>query len=460
MKVVMGELNGTRLLDLMNAATSKCSRVTAAVAYATQSSPFFEHCLANKIFLDFIGLLDEDCAVGVGVLEKLLEAGPLAVNPRLIKGHFHSKIIWWHGHGAYIGSANLTASAWSSNVECGVFYEEDEILGTQIQVDLEAQFDYLRAASAPVTKELVAALRKLRPLEEFAYRAKEKVRNAFEQATKDIPDHKGLVAAAQPTAFTRFTVEWNDTLQLLRGLCRDFQRLNKRPGWVAQSANPTVHFDQFLHAYYYVRVRGEREDGESARAFDLVNRAYEKNRNNKEAALREAADWWASLKEAPFGEDVFISTIAPRVQAAFEKQRLASWTVDDFKNTFRDVHAFATHARQVRNSVFGLPKDHHETGVERVHRLSDWLWAQARDPGQHHIHELLQYLIWGTSPTNMVERLWNVTRDERWRYERLGPSSLGEAIGWARPDDFPPRNNRTNKALRALGYDVTLFSDS
>jgi hypothetical protein len=41
MKVVMGAMNGVRLLDLMNAATKKCSRATAAVAYATHNSPFF-----------------------------------------------------------------------------------------------------------------------------------------------------------------------------------------------------------------------------------------------------------------------------------------------------------------------------------------------------------------------------------------------------------------------------------
>src|SRR5436305_815729 len=103
MRVVMGEMNGVRLVDLMVSAVGKCSRVTAAVAYATQNSPFFEHCISNKIFLEFIGLLDEGCAVSVAVLDRLLGAGPLAVNARLIKGHFHSKLIWWHGLGAYIG---------------------------------------------------------------------------------------------------------------------------------------------------------------------------------------------------------------------------------------------------------------------------------------------------------------------------------------------------------------------
>jgi phosphatidylserine/phosphatidylglycerophosphate/cardiolipin synthase-like enzyme len=109
----MGEMNGVRLAQLMSDANGTCSRVTAAVAYATPTCTFFDYCIENKIFVDFFGLLDKDAAVGVAVLEQLLKAGPLAVNARLVKGHFHSKAIWWHGFGAYIGSANLTSAAWS-----------------------------------------------------------------------------------------------------------------------------------------------------------------------------------------------------------------------------------------------------------------------------------------------------------------------------------------------------------
>ena len=110
MRIVMGELNGVRLLQLMNDSVGKCSHVTAAVAYATRSDPFFEHCLEQRTPVDFYGLLDEDAAVSVPLLRFMLHAGPLAFNPRLIKGHFHSKIIWWHGFGAYIGSASLGRS--------------------------------------------------------------------------------------------------------------------------------------------------------------------------------------------------------------------------------------------------------------------------------------------------------------------------------------------------------------
>jgi hypothetical protein len=462
MQIVMGEMNGVRLLDFMNAAPEKCTHVTAAVAYATHNNPFFDHCLKHKIHLEYFGLLDEDQAVSVSVLQQLLDAGPLAASASLIKGHFHSKIIWWHGFGAYIGSANLTSNAWFTNVECGVFFEEGEIIGTKTQADLEQQFEYLRTNSAPVTKELLKALSSLSPAEKSVYVARRKLKEQFDLATKDIPTHAGLTTYGphvRNNAFTKFSTEWSNTLQLLRGLSGDFHRLNRRPVWVAADADPTVHFDQFLHAYYYVRVREEKEEFETAKSVELVNHVHSRNKLDKAKALREAVDWWSSLETAPYGEDKFISTIAPGMRERFAPEVLARWTLQDFQEVFFDVHAFRMHARQVRNVTLGLPKNHNETVQARSNRVAKWLWEQPRSESQKHIRELLQFVIWGPSPDNIAERLWLAVTDDKWRYDHFGQSTLGEAIGWARPDAYPPRNNRTNKALKALGHDVRMFSN-
>ncbi len=460
MRVVMGELNGVRLINLMHDAVGKCSRVTAAVAYATSNTPFFAHCREHDLFLDFYGLLDEDAAVSVPVLQEMLRAGPLVVNPRLIKGHFHSKIIWWHGYGAYIGSANLTSNAWFTNVECGVFFDEAEIIGRSLQADLEQQFDYLRSVSAPVTEELVKALDKLRVPQSGVNVARQRLTSQFEQATTAFPAHAGLATygpSTQTTAFTQFTTEWNQTLQLIRGLSGEFGKLNKRPTWVEPSADPTVHFDQFLHAYYYVRIRDQRDDEESVKSVELVNRAHERNKLEKTRALKEAVDWWASLPAAPYGEAHFINSVSPMMKSRFALPDLRTWELGDFQKVFSHVHAFKTHARQIKNTTLGLPPGHSETVDERSDRVAQWMWGQPREASQKHLRDLLEFLIWGSTPASMVERLWMVTNDERWRYDHFGPSTLGEAVGWARPDLFPPRNNRTNKALRALGHDVRLF---
>ncbi len=69
---------------------------------------------------------------------------------------------------------------------------------------------------------------------------------------------------------------------------------------------------------------------------------------------------------------------------------------------------------------------------------------------------MFQFLLWARNPVDVEDRLWQATNGE-WAIKFLGKSILGEAIGWAQPDRYPPRNNRTNKALRALGHDVALF---
>jgi hypothetical protein len=165
------------------------------------------------------------------------------------------------------------------------------------------------------------------------------------------------------------------------------------------------------------------------------------------------------LAEAPYGEDKFIRDTAKFMRTSFSKENLERWVLADFQQTFFEVHAFKTHARQVRNSFFDLPQGYKESAKERSDRLAEWLWTAKREPGQKSIVELLLFLIWGTNPSNAVERLWMVTKNDEWRFDHLGTSSLGEALGWARPDLYPPRNNRTNKALRSLGHEVRLFSD-
>lgn len=462
MKMVMGALNGVRLQNLMTASVGKCSRVTAAVAYATANNDFFEHCFNQNTYVEYFGLLDEDEAVSIPVLERLVEAAPIQCAPRLLKGYFHSKIIWWHGFGVYIGSANLTSPAWSSNVECGVFYEEEEVLGTHIQADLEGQFAYLRKHSGPVTRQLIDGLKRLRPLQAAMHRERQKLEDKFAEVTKEVPTHVGLASGGKRSddvGFTSFTQEWNETLDLLRNLAREFHQLGSRPRWVRPDVEPAVHFDQFLHAYYYDLVKTGREGVDTAKSIEVVNRAFERNRTNPKAALQRAAEWWSALPAAPYDEDDFMHRAAPMIRAYFAKDRLPQWTLEDFQRVFFEVHAFKMHARQVKNKYLDLPPDHKANILSRSDMVAARIWQSSREANQKPLLDMLQFLVWGTQPSSVVERLYMAVNDKDLRFERLGQSSLGEALGWARPDLLPPRNNRTNKALRCLGYPVALFSE-
>ena len=63
-----------------------------------------------------------------------------------------------------------------------------------------------------------------------------------------------------------------------------------------------------------------------------------------------------------------------------------------------------------------------------------------------------------SGPANAAERLWIAANDSEWKIPRMGPHILGELIGYARPEEYPPRNNRVSKTLYALGFESITYS--
>jgi hypothetical protein len=61
--------------------------------------------------------------------------------------------------------------------------------------------------------------------------------------------------------------------------------------------------------------------------------------------------------------------------------------------------------------------------------------------------------------SEVPDRIFAACFDEAKKIPHMGVSTLGEMVGWAMPDDFPPRNGRTSKALTALGYPVKIHSE-
>lgn len=462
MKLVLGTLNDELLTNIANQAASFCTQVDVAVAYADRH-PFFDGCKEQGLRMTFYGLLDDEGAVSPALLAELLAWGPSHADCRLVKGNFHAKVIWWRGYGAYVGSANLTHKAWFHNVEAGVFFDETELLANGIGDELDAMFDHLAEHHVPVTHEVVQKLEKLAQERRAGRAQEERIQARFVEFFGNLPDNPALMVRPpkghrENKALKNFAAEWMRTLQVLRGLAVEFARLELRPAWVRADAHPAIHFDQFLHAYYYDFVRGSAIDADDELSgLDKVEAFFKQNRANPAAALREGARWWAALPSAPYDEDVFIQETAPAMRRGLSRDPLANMTtLEAFRDAVRPIKALRMHARQVRNVEFGLPPDHHEPMADRVNRLCEWLWGQ-RTPTGKTVRDVLEFVIWGTNPSDMEQRLWLGVWGDDWRLEHFGQSMLGEAIGWARPDDYPPRNNRTNKALRALGHDVKLF---
>ena len=136
------------------------------------------------------------------------------------------------------------------------------------------------------------------------------------------------------------------------------------------------------------------------------------------------------------------------------KGHILALTKEEFRHKIvANVHAIMEYARRVRNEAVGLAGGQPYDMATKQDALTDFLWMQRNQNGQS-IVELLHEVLYGGSDDLLPSRLWDAVSNPKKKIERFGISAVGETVGWANPDRFPPRNGRTSKALRSLGFDV------
>lgn len=448
MKLVLGGINGTYMRDLIERASRpvdgqlETEAVWAAVAYATDTGLLFDWCWDKGVPLRFWGRLDDEVAVAIGVLDRFLSRRSPNFVCKLVQ-HHHAKVIWWRGFGVYIGSANLTQKAWYKNVEAGCFFPHNEI-DDELDRELSDFFAQLEEQATPLTEELrnwmVARANKLAT-------AKPDPKPFWKHPS--IKHWPGLIQTTPKSARDRqrqrFLDEWRSTLQTLRDIGAQVSEVENRPIWVNANAAAGAQADQFLHAHYYMRTfDGRRADFE---------RHYEQNRNNPAKALQEAMAWWQTCDELE-QEAVAINDTAPRLRDALLPESLAGMTLPEFREVATHVHAMREYARRVSNKTVGLPSNGTQYTIpEKLDALTKHIWSSRSASGAS-VTNVIEHILYGGAVDLLPDRLWDAISEPAWKLDCMGVSAYGELVGWAMPDRFPPRNGRTSKALRSLGYDV------
>ncbi|HCD4852076.1 TPA: phosphatidylserine/phosphatidylglycerophosphate/cardiolipin synthase family protein, partial [Klebsiella pneumoniae] len=109
---------------------------------------------------------DHTVPVAPSFLSKLLINTKNNIFCKLVPDCLHSKVIWWKGYGAYIGSANLTDRAWNMNIEAGVFYTESDLYNSDLISQLEDFFDNLAFLDCCIdlSQEIIDEQKKLQKL--------------------------------------------------------------------------------------------------------------------------------------------------------------------------------------------------------------------------------------------------------------------------------------------------------
>ncbi len=453
MRFVAGPVNGVLLRDVLYDAIGGCTRVRAAVAYANANNghvELFEACKQAGKPLTFYGRYDHTVPVSPEILLWFLNQGSGDITCKLVPDILHAKVIWWEGVGAYIGSANLSDRAWNSNIEAGVFVDEADLDVGEFRDELETFFDTIEEHSTRLKEEHYLHLKQVR---DARFKAETLLAKEFE-SKRMIARNEGLYAPSMKGKDKRraaFIKEWDSTLQLMRDLAARVSQPEHRPDWIDPNTPMGLQVDQFLHAFYYQRVL----DGTS-RPFE---RFYQQNRLSRETALTEALNWWKNgWKWASGGyhydrEEAALQR-APSMRARFSRTELPGLTAAEFAAAAQHVYALREYAQRQSPVDLGLAADvgdldlKSEAFARRQH-------TRKSEQGKS-ILETLYFVLYGGPDANIASRLWDAVDDPRWQIEGMGISTLGEIVGWALPDRFPPRNGRTSKALRALGFDVSV----
>lgn len=445
MELIAGAVNKRWLQNLAAHHTPECTEVVAAVAYASADNlELCEACKRHSKPLTYYGRYDESVPVAPAVVKWFLDQRSPNFTCRMVPDVLHAKVIWWVGVGVYIGSANLTNRAWASNIEAGTFVTEEELAGGPMLEELRTFFDVTDARAEAIDdrfyQHLLELQRQRAGLDQAEYDFKRRVKRHF-------PEGAGLVSVdktkAQDRAFAEFARRWRESLQVLKDISEKVTRDENRPDWIPKGTPAGAQADQFVHAYYYQFVGGHKGGY-------LVDAAYAEHRLNPAGALEEALAWWRRAEFDNKQERRSLLDWAPQLKDMLSRARIRTLSKDEFCHAMSMVHAVIDYGRKRPNSELGLPSVQQDTDTKvRLH--AEQLW-EARSPQGKTPLEMLEYVIWG--PGAVEERVWAAARSDQWRLPWIQFSTLGEIVGWARPDDFPPRNDRTLKGLRALGYPV------
>lgn len=450
MKLIANGTNGVYFRDILpkDKDVEFIDNVLAAIAYGSSfndsKSDLLGQCLQHKLRLDLWMRYDHTVPVAVPLLKRLHKHQRDNIFTKFVRDWFHPKVIWWKGYGAYIGSANLTDRAWNKNIEVGVFVTDDEITSQGLGHELETVFEYL----AELDNTIPLSDRYIRHMEELTKINKGKNEAGKKARLYEFWDGPNFVDKIN--GFNKrkrnFQYEWESTLGILENISS--QILEYRPDWIPKDIPVAWEVDQFLHAYYYNKV-GEKK----AKPYENY---FRRNCNNPNYELQKQLLWWLNTKSAPSNEDKNFAVNGPLLRDLLSIDKVLNIDVAELELVCRNTHATSEHVSKIPLKDLGRPDLKTLKHEQRFNLFAPFLIKQRNKMGWD-IRQLLNYVLYDSNDRMYWERLYNAGKDPNYRIERYGLNSLAEVFGWVRPEIAPPRNGRTSKALRALGFDVKIY---
>jgi hypothetical protein len=439
------KINGNFLNNVLPGPEIEVDWIKAAIAYGSDGSTLVENSIQNQRKLEIWMRYDHTVPVTPALLKKLLKHTKDNIFCFLIPDVLHAKIIWWKGYGVYIGSANLTDRAWYSNIEFGVFLSEVELENHGAISEIEFFFEELELCpkAFPLNDWVIAEQEKLlklrrKPVFEL---------NKETEKLRKVSVWEGPAAVVRETAMNRhksnFINEWQNGLAVLKSIADVAPQY--RPKWLNEEVPAEWQADQFLHAYYYNEVvNGNKHP---------VEDFFLKHMRDPARATRLALLWWSELPSPPSNEDENCHVLAPLIRKHLSRDGLENMTVEHFAEVCIANHSTMDHIRRMTHADLGVDQNSELDFRSRAEAFARLLWSRRNKRGEH-VVELIKFILDGGSKYDIASRVFEAAKSPNRRFSHLGPNQLAELAGWARPDVCPPRNGRTSKGLRALGYNV------
>ncbi|EAB6494330.1 phosphatidylserine/phosphatidylglycerophosphate/cardiolipin synthase family protein [Salmonella enterica subsp. enterica serovar Reading] len=445
MKLIANGLNKQFFSSFLPPSDSEIDGVVAAIAYGDDKTTLLDHCLKNHHRLDIWMRYDHTVPVSPSLLIKFLANTKNNIFCKLVPDCLHSKVIWWKGYGAYIGSANLTDRAWHTNIETGIFFTESDLYNSNLIGQLEEFFENLASLDCCVdlSEDIIDEQRQLLKSKlELEKKERQVIRK------RKIPEWGGVSFIDNKKTKDKrkesFHKEWESTFSIIKNISDQIN--DYRPVWISEDTPEFWQTDQFLHAYYYNIVHQK----DNTYPFEDY---YRTNNKNPQAALMSMLSWWKDLSIPLSNEDIHLEVYAPYIRDHLSKNNIILLTEDNLYKIFSYTHATMDHVIKMSADIFGHSANTSLNKEKRAVLFTEWIMGKTNQKGMT-IAELLNYVLYGGKASLMWERIYQAGKDDEYKFQHYGINSIAEVVGWARPDDTPPRNGRTNKALRALGYPV------
>jgi hypothetical protein len=336
---------------------------------------------------------------------------------------FHSKLYIFGDKTALVGSANLTQSGMNSNREIAVEIPcEDESFDNLVML-----FQSYWSQAAVLTEEILKKYSQL--VDAYSDPNADSLSNKIKFQFGEIVPAEGIeVGKKKPSKEKLFLADYQRTYQEFLTAYEEVRELYVADGRRQQDENVVpmrIEIDQF---FSFVRERFTKGDS--------YRDEPERNGDYRREFVKSKLDEWFAQRWKYLDEKIPVHL--PRLQHFSSVAAIEKASFEEIIDALDVCHSFHDRLRFYSGG--------HATHAEDFKKSNDL----------KEVKKVIAYLLYGKD--DYITRMGNCIFSPDYKLNQFGRSAVQELIGWINKDGIPICNSRTVKALRYLGYSVTVFN--